>query len=135
MRITEQIDALEIMGINSAGYLIFPKIAAAIIIFPVLILLYKSTCQKTVAPSQILELPTLYLVNKDDIERNNLPEWIRGCNSINNPHPSVVKYLSENNDGEGYVTSVSLCLEGHPNSDGILIDYEFTKQIFFKIID
>lgn len=45
------------------------------------------------------------------------------------------KYLAENNDGEGYVTSVSLCLEGHPNSDGILIDYEFTKQIFFKIID
>ena len=25
MRITEQIDALEIMGINSAGYLILPK--------------------------------------------------------------------------------------------------------------
>lgn len=39
MRITEQIDALEIMGINSAGYLIFPKIAAAFIIFPVLIAL------------------------------------------------------------------------------------------------
>jgi phospholipid/cholesterol/gamma-HCH transport system permease protein len=39
MRITEQIDALEIMGINSAGYLIFPKIAAAILIFPVLIAL------------------------------------------------------------------------------------------------
>ncbi|MGE0568022.1 MAG: MlaE family ABC transporter permease [Bacteroidia bacterium] len=37
MRITEQIDALEIMGINSAGYLIFPKIAASIIIFPFLI--------------------------------------------------------------------------------------------------
>lgn len=37
MRITEQIDALEIMGINSAGYLIFPKVAAAIIIFPFLI--------------------------------------------------------------------------------------------------
>lgn len=39
MRITEQIDALEIMGINSAGYLIFPKIAASIIIFPFLIAL------------------------------------------------------------------------------------------------
>ncbi len=37
MRITEQIDALEIMGINSAGYLIFPKVAASIIIFPFLI--------------------------------------------------------------------------------------------------
>jgi phospholipid/cholesterol/gamma-HCH transport system permease protein len=39
MRITEQIDALEIMGINSAGYLIFPKIAGAVIIFPFLIAL------------------------------------------------------------------------------------------------
>ena len=28
MRVTEQIDALEIMGINSAGYLVFPKILA-----------------------------------------------------------------------------------------------------------
>ena len=39
MRITEQIDALEIMGINSAGYLIFPKVAAAVLIFPPLIAL------------------------------------------------------------------------------------------------
>jgi phospholipid/cholesterol/gamma-HCH transport system permease protein len=39
MRITEQIDALEIMGINSASYLIFPKIAAAILIFPFLVML------------------------------------------------------------------------------------------------
>lgn len=36
MRITEQIDALEIMGINSASYLIFPKVAAAVLIFPFL---------------------------------------------------------------------------------------------------
>jgi phospholipid/cholesterol/gamma-HCH transport system permease protein len=39
MRITEQIDALEIMGINSAGYLILPKIIAALVFFPVLIAL------------------------------------------------------------------------------------------------
>ncbi len=37
MRITEQIDALEIMGINSASYLILPKILASLIIFPFLI--------------------------------------------------------------------------------------------------
>ena len=37
MRITEQIDALEIMGINSAGYLILPKIAAGMLIMPFLI--------------------------------------------------------------------------------------------------
>ena len=38
MRITEQIDALDIMGVNSAGYLILPKIVAAVIIFPFLII-------------------------------------------------------------------------------------------------
>ncbi|MEN8120560.1 MAG: ABC transporter permease [Bacteroidota bacterium] len=36
MRISEQIDALEIMGVNSASYLILPKIAAAIFINPFL---------------------------------------------------------------------------------------------------
>lgn len=39
MRITEQIDALEIMGLNSANYLILPKIIAAVISFPILNLL------------------------------------------------------------------------------------------------
>ena len=39
MRITEQIDALEIMGINSASFLVLPKIIAAIISFPILIIL------------------------------------------------------------------------------------------------
>ena len=31
MRVTEQIDALEIMGVNSANYLILPKIVAAVL--------------------------------------------------------------------------------------------------------
>lgn len=36
MRVTEQIDALEIMGVNSAAYLILPKIIATMIFFPFL---------------------------------------------------------------------------------------------------
>ena len=39
MRVTEQIDALEIMGVNSANYLIFPKVIALVLINPVLIIL------------------------------------------------------------------------------------------------
>lgn len=39
MRITEQIDALEIMGVNSASYLILPKIVAAVVFFPLLTIL------------------------------------------------------------------------------------------------
>ncbi len=38
MRITEQIDALEVMGINSTSYLVLPKILAAIFMFPLLVI-------------------------------------------------------------------------------------------------
>jgi len=39
MRISEQIDALEIMGINTKTYLILPKIVAALIVVPCLVVL------------------------------------------------------------------------------------------------
>jgi phospholipid/cholesterol/gamma-HCH transport system permease protein len=39
MRVTEQIDALEIMGINPANFLILPKITAAVIFNPVIIII------------------------------------------------------------------------------------------------
>ena len=38
MRVTQQIDALEIMGVNSAGYLIMPKIAALMTMIPFLVI-------------------------------------------------------------------------------------------------
>ncbi len=38
MRVTEQIDALEIMGVNSASYLIVPKIIASVCINPFLVI-------------------------------------------------------------------------------------------------
>ena len=39
MRVSEQIDALDIMGVNSAGYLILPKILAAMFFNPILTVL------------------------------------------------------------------------------------------------
>lgn len=39
MRITEQIDAMEIMGVNSANYLIFPKIIALLTMMPFLVII------------------------------------------------------------------------------------------------
>jgi len=38
MRVTQQIDALEIMGVNSANYLIFPKITALVTMIPILVI-------------------------------------------------------------------------------------------------
>lgn len=39
MRVSEQIDALEIMGINTKAYLIMPKIAAALLTIPLLVVI------------------------------------------------------------------------------------------------
>lgn len=39
MRISEQIDALEVMGINSASYLVLPKIIASFFTYPMLVVL------------------------------------------------------------------------------------------------
>ena len=39
MRVSEQIDALEIMGINTKAYLIMPKIAAALVTIPLLVVI------------------------------------------------------------------------------------------------
>ncbi len=37
MRITEQVDAIEVMGINSVNYLVLPKIIASILMYPMLV--------------------------------------------------------------------------------------------------
>lgn len=42
MRVSEQIDALEIMGINTKAYLVAPKIFAALVVIPMLVVLAAS---------------------------------------------------------------------------------------------
>lgn len=42
MRLTEQISALDVMGINSASYLILPRLLAALLVFPLLVILAMS---------------------------------------------------------------------------------------------
>ncbi|MEO5997545.1 MAG: ABC transporter permease [Chitinophagaceae bacterium] len=39
MRVSEQIDALEIMGINTKAYLVLPKIVAAMLVIPMLVVI------------------------------------------------------------------------------------------------
>lgn len=44
MRVSEQIDALEIMGINTKAYLLLPKIVASLIMMPALVIISISLC-------------------------------------------------------------------------------------------
>jgi len=37
----------------------------------------------------------IYYIDEQDILKNNLPDWVKGCNSINSPHPTVLKLLKE----------------------------------------
>ena len=39
MRVTEQIDALEVMGVNALNYLVLPKVVAAVLFYPFIVLL------------------------------------------------------------------------------------------------
>ena len=39
MRVTEQIDALDVMGVNSLNHLVFPKVIAAVFFYPFIVLL------------------------------------------------------------------------------------------------
>ncbi|MDE7467862.1 MAG: ABC transporter permease [Muribaculaceae bacterium] len=43
MRVTEQIDALEIMGVNSANFLVLPKVVGFVLFMPVLVVLCMAT--------------------------------------------------------------------------------------------
>ena len=43
MRVTEQIDALDIMGVNSSNFLVLPKVVALVLFMPVLVLLWMGT--------------------------------------------------------------------------------------------
>ena len=53
MRVTEQIDALEAMGISSRSYLIVPRVAAGVLMFP---LLYIGSCAVGMLSGQLVAI-------------------------------------------------------------------------------
>jgi hypothetical protein len=50
-----------------------------------------------IAISDVSKKSKIYLVEKKEIEERGLPNWIKGCNSIEIPHQSVLRYLEDNN--------------------------------------
>lgn len=73
MRISEQIDALEIFGINAASYLVMPKIIASIITYPMLVVL-----------SMFLAIYSGYFANTY-IAKISPDEYIRGITFLFKP--------------------------------------------------
>ena len=53
----------------------------------------KSNC----AVSDKDSVTKIFFVSPEDIEKYKLPGWVKGCNSINDYHPTVKNYLLKNN--------------------------------------
>ena len=56
MRVTQQIDALEIMGVNPASYLILPKIAGMLTMIPLLVVFQPRAELLALMPRPILDI-------------------------------------------------------------------------------
>lgn len=52
----------------------------------------------------------VYWIDPSDIETYNLPGWLRGCNSIKEPHPSAIKELKDRNIEYLYKKTQCKCL-------------------------
>ena len=81
MRVTQQIDALEIMGVNSANYLIFPKITALMTMIPTLVTfsifagIFGAFCTAWIGG----------IINAEDLEfglQYSFQEWFIWCSFI-----------------------------------------------------
>jgi FkbM family methyltransferase len=47
----------------------------------------------------------VFWISPDDIHKYQLPVWLKGCNSIINPHPSAIKELRDRNLDNIYIKS------------------------------
>ena len=63
MRVSEQIDALEIMGINSAAFIIQPKIIASVLFFPFLVIISISIVLFLISSFTLIALNSEKIIN------------------------------------------------------------------------
>ena len=99
MRQKEHIDAMEIMGVNTAGYLIMPKVVAALVVIPMLVVL---SAFVAILGGYLAAVPTGELTNA---------EYVRGVRSFflpNNVNMMFVKSLVF-----AYILTTVSCYQGY----------------------
>lgn len=104
MRVTEQIDALEAMGLNSIGYLIVPRVLAGIFMFP---LLYIFACFVGIGGGMLVADFSGYLT---------LNEFVQGAREFFKPFDPIFGLIKSTVFGFA-ITSVS-CYMGYFTSGG-----------------
>jgi FkbM family methyltransferase len=67
----------------------------------------------------------IFYITDEEIENYNLPDWLRGCSSINEPHPTTLRYITKDKIRCDVVEVVKI--------KTILDKYNVTKIDFLKI--
>ena len=104
MRVTEQIDALEAMGLNSVSYLIAPRVVAGVIMFPVL---YIAACFVGISGGLLVANVGDYL---------STGEFVQGAREFFRPFDAVFGLIKSLVFGF-IITSIS-CYKGYYTSGG-----------------
>lgn len=104
MRVSEQIDALEAMGLNSVGYLILPRVLAGIIMFPVL---YVAACFVGIGGGILVADVAGYL---------SAAEFVEGARQYFSPFDPIFGLIKSFTFGF-VITSVS-CFKGYYTTGG-----------------
>jgi hypothetical protein len=50
----------------------------------------------------------IYWIHPDDLAKNNLPEWLKGCNRISEPHIQHLSYMVKNTHAEIIATEIDM---------------------------
>ncbi|HVW14506.1 MAG TPA: ABC transporter permease [Mucilaginibacter sp.] len=121
MRVTEQIDALEIMGVNAPGYLISPKIISGVTMIPVLVII-----------SVILGLTGGYLAcaASNDVSTN---DYLAGLTDGFNP--LIVTVCAVKSVVFGFIINSICAYQGYYTSGGALeVGQAATRGVVFSCI-
>jgi phospholipid/cholesterol/gamma-HCH transport system permease protein len=106
MRISEQIDALEIMGVNANNYLVFPKIIATVCMYPLLVItsIFLSICGGFIACKFLTSIPAQYYI-----------DGLRQMFRVYDVHIALYKSLTY-----GFIVSSIACYKGFTTKGGSL---------------
>jgi phospholipid/cholesterol/gamma-HCH transport system permease protein len=99
MRQKEHIDAMEVMGVNTAAYLIQPKTIAALVVIPILVTF---SAMVAIGGGYLSTVPTGLIT--DD-------EYIQGLRSFFNPHNVTMMFVKS--VVFGYILTTVSCYQGY----------------------
>lgn len=88
-------------------------------------------CRKeNVAVSNFCGMIDIFYLPEDEIISRNLPDWLKGCSSVNNPHPTVLTVLKNYGCPESLIVKESVPVV---TIESLIEKYEITKIETLKI--